>query len=760
MHNLAIKYPDLKALQESADWRNIPIRERLGIISDFKQKKELSTDSVPIPIVENVSVRQEQTFSLNITLDKSQLAAIELVKKGVSFVITGAAGTGKTTLERAIFKALLDMGHPARHIAIGALTRVATGNTRKALARDTELFKQVSTCIQTLHKHLEFKPEYYEDIETGKNKMRFVETRNENRPFSFKILNIDEAPMCDLLLYEKLYAAMLPGTIVIFIGDINQLPPVFGKSIFNFALHQLPVIELTKIYRQADDSGVLQNAWNILDGKIPVKNKDTEIIWWDEVKTKKMSQSRAGMALGKAGGFFQKRHIKGDYDPLTDAILSPWNEQEMGTKAMNNWIAQFMGDERKVIVHEIIAGRRNIYLAKGDLILVDKNLCIITNIMHNPGYAGRSTKIASENLLRTGFYRAAESKDANHDIEAHMELTGYADINVDDVADDERKNQASAIITYKYAEKLAEDTPDEEYQLQTAGDFSPAGFSLGYVTTCHKAQGSEWRKVFILLHEEHATKGSFVSREWIYTATTRAREKICYIATEKILQKAVDNQIIRGKTLEEKIAHINAKATVDMSSYPVIKPGEWAPLGEPDEIIIEQKKPALNMPEKIEVRSCTVTDFQKYVPLHVKELAKSNLIKHWDSAKRIWGDVLGDYPSLTFDCQRGKTIGLAIPKYHQIKLNPIYLSAKQPELYSYICNETVIHEICHLITARYVNMTGHGKDWEMAMRLMQQEPKQYYSGPMLPNWVTTARALMNDWTIVINSEELLEGEEE
>ena len=211
---------------------------------------------------------------------------------------------------------------------------------------------------------------------------------------------------------------MKDGTIVIFIGDINQLPPVFGKSIFNYALHQLPVIELNKIYRQADDSGILQNAWNILDGKIPVKNKDTEITWFDEAKTKIMGQGRAMLALGKENGYFHKKYKKGEYNPKTDIILSPWNVQECGTESINAWIAQFLGNERKAIVHEIIASRRKVYLAIGDLILVDKQLCEITNIEHNPGYIGKAPKIASTHLLRTGHYRAA-MKDGE---EPHTEL--------------------------------------------------------------------------------------------------------------------------------------------------------------------------------------------------------------------------------------------------------------------------------------------------------------------------------------------------
>jgi len=781
MQDILQQYPSLPILQASQQWKAFSIRERIALINKYKERKELApTDNnvserselthnipttSPIPAKEPETIRKNETFSLDITLNESQQAAVTLAKTGKSFVLTGAAGSGKTTTEREIFRAMLAAGYSPSNIAAGAFTRVATGNTRKAVLKDQELGQILKHRIKTLHKHLEFAPTWYDHPETGKKTMRFVEQRNEDNPFTFKILVIDEAPMCDLLLYQKIYNAMKDGTIVIFIGDINQLPPVFGKSIFNYALHQLPVIELNKIYRQADDSGILQNAWNILDGKIPVKNKDTEITWFDETKTKLMGQGRAMMALGKENGYFHKKYKKGEYNPRTDIILSPWNVQECGTESINAWIAQFLGDERKAIVHEIIAGRRKVYLAVGDLILVDKQLCEITNIEHNPGYIGKAPKIASTNLLRSGHYRAADNPDDVHTELDEDSMIGYAELDVDEIADDERKNQASAIVTYKYVDVDAEalDEDDKavvEYQLQTAGDFAVAGFSLGYATTCHKAQGSEWRKVFILMHSDHATKGNFVTREWLYTAVTRAREKLVILAKEEILQRAVDKQVIRGKTLEEKIAHINAKSAGDMDTYPVIKTGEWTSVEEEPEDIKEPEKPKINIaptPKNINKFS----DLSVYVPSAVQTECRDMLKQKWNEAKRIWGDTIGECPTISFNCQKGSVIGIAHPAQHHIKLNPVYLSAISPEeVRQHIIDHTIPHEVCHLVTARYVNMTGHGKDWEMAMRLMQEKPNQSWDGPALPSWKELAKQLLNNPDAIINDENLFDGEEE
>ena len=89
---------------------------------------------------------------------------------------------------------------------------------------------------------------------------------------------MEESSMIDLPLWNFLFEAMQRGTQCIFIGDINQLPPVFGPSILNYALTQLPIIELKTVYRQALESSVLRNAHNILEGKSLEEAPDFRIL--------------------------------------------------------------------------------------------------------------------------------------------------------------------------------------------------------------------------------------------------------------------------------------------------------------------------------------------------------------------------------------------------------------------------------------------------------------------------------------------------
>lgn len=578
-------YPSLDSLkQDKAEWIKLKTLDRVMLMRAFSERDKYVSEDQQESATQIIEIKSDaedkeadeksqkeskphETFSLSVQYNDRQNRAIELASLGKSFCLTGKAGTGKTTTLRAVMKALLECGFTISEIGAGAFTRVASANIRRAVEKDPELAAQMMAQIKTIHAHLEFKPFFWDDLNTGKKRMEFRPARNESNPLDLKLMVIEEASMLDLILWDKWYRAMKPNTIMIFVGDLNQLPPVFGKSIFNYALNQLPIVELNEVYRQAGDSGILTNAYRVLDGLIPESNKDCQVVIGNaQVKT---GQKKLGLSLGKTGGFFHKLYKNKEYIPSRHIILSPWNKRECGTKALNNWIAQFLGDERKAIVHEVIAGMNKCYLAIGDQVFVDKRLGHIEAITVNGDYQGKQPKPASVDLLRIGEYRVGGGASLED-----FESSGYEDINVDEVVEaEEKKMQASHVIYIRWddADQEVEGADAVElYEMRTAGEFADAKFSLGYSLTCHKAQGCEWEKVFIVMHEDHYKIGSFISREWLYTAITRAREKLVIIAKKDVLDRAVSNQIIKGKTIDEKIAYINSGAN-NIGDFPVIK---------------------------------------------------------------------------------------------------------------------------------------------------------------------------------------------
>jgi len=112
-----------------------------------------------------------------------------------------------------------------------------------------------------------------------------------------------------------------------------------------------------------------------------------------------------------------------------------------------------------------------------------------------------------------------------------------------DLADDEdaAERQASHIMRVKFQ------NVNNLVDFQTAGDFSRVAHA--YAFTCHKSQGGEYPTVVILAHSANLR---MLTREWLYTAITRAQERVILLCNRRGLIHAVNNQMIKGETVEEK----------------------------------------------------------------------------------------------------------------------------------------------------------------------------------------------------------------
>jgi len=510
----------------------------------------------------------QESFSLHITLNPKQLAAKEMAMSGKSFALIGAAGTGKTTTQRAVAEALLEdkklsttyfkvrqspeaeaerLSCPS--IAFCAFTRRAAANLRKAVHKSDFLAEALPYNIMTIHALLEYEPETYWDYEEDKEKFRFAPKRNASNPLTITHLVIEESSMVGAEdLWQKLYDALPLGVQIIFIGDINQLPPVFGPSVLNYALVQLPVVELTEVYR--NQGIVLENAHNILKGNTLVEDHNFQLVRGKNAA--KVGQDKTSIALGHMfeqlaekvdeNGFFE-------YDPADCIILSPWNKQALGTENMNKWIAQFLGKKRNAVVHEVIASFNKLYLAEGDKVMYNKMDGVIERIERNPQYHGKDPQLPGMDLTRFGMRIIGEGTGL--DLEEGGDID-YSNFSLEELEKESAKKmaQASHKVTIKMDSGITE-------IISAVGDFAESVFSLGYALTVHKAQGSEWRKVFIILHADHAVS---LYRELFYTAVTRARTKVVIIAKDLVIQKAIKNQRIKGNTIKDKIEYFNSGA--------------------------------------------------------------------------------------------------------------------------------------------------------------------------------------------------------
>ena len=212
-------------------------------------------------IVENIKRLNSQTLpsfsitdeiigkafkKLSIEPENEKIQALKLIESHGISIVTGKAGTGKSTVIKLLTE-ISDILH--KKIALCAPTGKAANNIS---------FNKHNAC--TIHKLL---------------------TRNKEEPFfNYDLIIVDEASMLDLKLASDFFKKVKDGTRVLLMGDKNQLPPVEVGQFFEDLIKSacLPTVELTKVFRQNSDSSIYKNAQNIINGKDLQEDDDFHII--------------------------------------------------------------------------------------------------------------------------------------------------------------------------------------------------------------------------------------------------------------------------------------------------------------------------------------------------------------------------------------------------------------------------------------------------------------------------------------------------
>ena len=178
-----------------------------------------------------------------IDYDDVQLQAIEEAVRSKVMVLTGGPGTGKTTTTQGIIAAL-------KHMGLRILLAAPTGRAAKRMSEATGME------AKTIHRMLEFNP-------------KDGYKRNEENPLEGDALIVDECSMIDIVLMNSLMKAIPSSMRVVFVGDIDQLPSVGAGNVLRDLIESdiIPVIRLTRIFRQAQSSRIVMNAIN--QGQFP-----------------------------------------------------------------------------------------------------------------------------------------------------------------------------------------------------------------------------------------------------------------------------------------------------------------------------------------------------------------------------------------------------------------------------------------------------------------------------------------------------------
>lgn len=182
---------------------------------------------------------------------------VEAIKKAITskfMVLTGGPGTGKTTTTMAIIKVF-------EKLKANVMLAAPTGRAAKRMSEAT------GRNAQTVHRLLKYSP-----LEGYKN--------NEENPLDCDVLIIDETSMIDIILMYNLLKAVSNDTVVILVGDVDQLPSVGPGNVLKDIIDSgaVTVVKLNRIFRQAMGSAIIMNAHKINHGEFPVlkggKNSD------------------------------------------------------------------------------------------------------------------------------------------------------------------------------------------------------------------------------------------------------------------------------------------------------------------------------------------------------------------------------------------------------------------------------------------------------------------------------------------------------
>lgn len=511
---------------------------------------------------------KEQELGKNIILDQFQQAALDGLARQKYGCLIGAAGTGKTTVERQLAELLeattetFDLNNarlPSQRSTIREMYAAIcfcafTGRAVQQMKR--ALPKKYHPLCATIHATLGYAPVDEEYFDKDKREWRvrriFRPTFDAQNKLPYKICVIDESGMLGTSLWNELIAALPDECRIIMIGDINQLPPVHDRSVLGWAMLRWPVYTLEKIHRQAEGNPIIANAHKILRGQKPQPDKKKFAL----VKVDQSPSKAFDNMFHSQGCIIDQLYQKGLFDPFRDAIIVPTNVGVLGQEHINELLVMKFNPPKKiegVVINPrtiITAGWRQCVFAVGDKVMLLQNDRTrgLTNGM--TGVVKQITK--NDSFISDKSDLAQIDKEATFDFDSEEELHDVlADINRknEEAAaegkedDNESQRPASHIMTVRFGSG----DMMQEVAFATAGQYRQV--ALAYAFTCHKSQGGEYETVVILAHN---SQQRMLCREWLYTAVTRARERVILCHTDRALFGALKSQRIKGNTVREK----------------------------------------------------------------------------------------------------------------------------------------------------------------------------------------------------------------
>ena len=422
-------------------------------------------------------------------LDEMQKKAVTEAAGHGLFILTGGPVTGKSTTINAIIRFFEGEGAELRLAA-------PTGRAAKRMTEATGYE------AQTIHRLLELNGMPEDDRSVGA--VHFE--RNAQNPLEADVIIIDEMSMVDIHLMHSLLLAITAGTRLILVGDENQLPSVGPGNVLRDIIHSgcFPVIELTKIFRQASESDIVVNAHKINRGEpVEIHNKSRDFFFLKRYDADMIIRVVIALIQDKLPRYVNAR-------PFEIQVLTPMRKGLLGVERLNQMFQRYLNPQDGSKKEKTLGDR---LFRQGDKVMQIKN----------------DYQMEWEVRGRYGIPVEKGIGVFNGDTGILREINEFAE-----TAEVEFEDGRFATYSFKQLEEL----------------------ELAYAITIHKSQGSEYPAVILPVL---SGPQMLLNRNLLYTAVTRARKCVTVVGSEETFAEMIRNekQQKRYSALDERIRELN-----------------------------------------------------------------------------------------------------------------------------------------------------------------------------------------------------------
>ena len=432
-------------------------------VATMLRQLDVSYDAPDIEIESRVRKIEKET---GMVLEEHQLEAVkEAVKNGL-LIVTGGPGTGKTTTINTIIRYFEGEG-------MDIFLAAPTGRAAKRMSETTGFE------ARTIHRMLEL---------NGGMEGNAGFERNEQNPLETDVIIIDEMSMVDISLMYSLLKAIVAGTRLILVGDVNQIPSVGPGSVLKDIINseRFHTVKLQKIFRQASTSDIIVNAHKINGGEsVNLDNKSMDFFFLKRYEADKIINVTLQLIKQKLPKYVDA----GEYDIQ---VLTPMRKGLLGVERLNGILQMYLNppDKKK---REKEHGSR--IFREGDKVMQIKN----------------NYQMEWEIRSRFGISIEKGTGIFNGD-------TGII----------EEINEFAETMTISFDEGRMVEYPFKQLE----------ELELAYAVTIHKSQGSEYPAVVIPLL---SGPRMLLNRNLLYTAVTRAKKCVTIVGDDKTFNEMIQN---------------------------------------------------------------------------------------------------------------------------------------------------------------------------------------------------------------------------